>query len=63
MESRDLKDAMLVCHSTGGGIVARYIGRHGTKRVSIRLNGELNNLATPIKEQIAEAARRQEGFS
>jgi non-heme chloroperoxidase len=33
MESLDLKDAMLVGHSTGGGIVARYIGRHGTKRV------------------------------
>jgi non-heme chloroperoxidase len=30
----DVKDAMLVGHSTGGGEVARYIGRHGTKRVS-----------------------------
>jgi non-heme chloroperoxidase len=30
----DLKDAMLVGHSTGGGEVARYIGRHGTKRVA-----------------------------
>ena len=30
----DLKDAVLVGHSTGGGEVARYIGRHGTKRVS-----------------------------
>ena len=30
----DIKDAMLVGHSTGGGEVARYIGRHGTKRVS-----------------------------
>jgi non-heme chloroperoxidase len=34
MESLDLKDAMLVGHSTGGGIVARYIGRHGTGRVA-----------------------------
>src|SRR6266478_3081203 len=30
----DLKDATLVGHSTGGGEVARYIGRHGTKRVA-----------------------------
>ncbi len=29
----DLKDAVHVGHSTGGGEVARYIGRHGTKRV------------------------------
>jgi non-heme chloroperoxidase len=34
IESLDLKDAMLVGHSTGGGEVARYIGRHGTKRVA-----------------------------
>ena len=30
----DLKDATLVGHSTGGGEVARYIGRHGTGRVA-----------------------------
>jgi non-heme chloroperoxidase len=30
----DLKDAVHVGHSTGGGEVARYIGRHGTSRVS-----------------------------
>jgi non-heme chloroperoxidase len=30
----DVKDAIHVGHSTGGGEVARYIGRHGTKRVS-----------------------------
>src|SRR6266446_3959864 len=29
----DLKNAIHVGHSTGGGEVARYIGRHGTKRV------------------------------
>jgi len=29
----DVKDATLIGHSTGGGEVARYIGRHGTKRV------------------------------
>ena len=33
IETLDLKDAVLVGHSTGGGEVARYIGRHGTKRV------------------------------
>ena len=30
----DLKNAVHVGHSTGGGEVARYIGRHGTKRVA-----------------------------
>jgi non-heme chloroperoxidase len=30
----DLKSAIHVGHSTGGGEVARYIGRHGTKRVA-----------------------------
>jgi non-heme chloroperoxidase len=30
----DLKDAVHVGHSTGGGEVARYLGRHGTKRVA-----------------------------
>ncbi|WP_446743145.1 alpha/beta fold hydrolase [Silvibacterium acidisoli] len=33
IEALDLKDATLVGHSTGGGEVARYIGRHGTSRV------------------------------
>src|SRR3954447_1479975 len=33
IEKLDLKKAALVGHSTGGGEVARYIGRHGTKRV------------------------------
>src|SRR5262245_23361612 len=33
IEALDLTDATLVGHSTGGGEVARYIGRHGTKRV------------------------------
>jgi len=34
IEALDLKGATLVGHSTGGGEVARYIGRHGTKRLS-----------------------------
>ena len=34
IEALDLKDATLVGHSTGGGEVARYIARHGRKRVA-----------------------------
>ena len=34
VEALDLKKAVHVGHSTGGGEVARYIGRHGTGRVS-----------------------------
>ena len=34
VEALDLKDAVHIGHSTGGGEVARYIGRHGTKRVA-----------------------------
>ena len=34
IDALDLRDATLVGHSTGGGEVARYIGRYGTKRVA-----------------------------
>ncbi len=34
VQALNLKDAIHVGHSTGGGEVARYIGRHGTKRVA-----------------------------
>jgi len=34
IEALDLRDAVLVGHSTGGGEVARYVGRHGSKRVA-----------------------------
>jgi non-heme chloroperoxidase len=34
VEALDLRDITMVGHSTGGGEVARYIGRHGTKRVA-----------------------------
>ncbi|MGZ8173832.1 MULTISPECIES: alpha/beta fold hydrolase [Methylobacter] len=34
IESFDLNDIALIGHSTGGGEVARYIGRHGTQRVA-----------------------------
>ncbi|RQS63136.1 alpha/beta fold hydrolase [Burkholderia sp. Bp8984] len=34
LDALDVRDATLVGHSTGGGEVARYIGRHGTTRVA-----------------------------
>jgi non-heme chloroperoxidase len=34
IETLDLNDVTMVGHSTGGGEVARYIGRHGTSRVA-----------------------------
>src|SRR5260370_3466807 len=34
LQKLDLKNAIHVGHSTGGGEVARYVGRHGTKRVA-----------------------------
>jgi non-heme chloroperoxidase len=54
----DLKDAIMVGHSTGGGEVARYLGRHGTKRVAkavligavppLMLKTDKNPLGLPI---------------
>jgi non-heme chloroperoxidase len=34
LDTLDLSDVILVGHSTGGGEVTRYIGRHGTRRVA-----------------------------
>jgi non-heme chloroperoxidase len=34
VEALDLKDVIHIGHSTGGGEVARYVGRHGTKRMA-----------------------------
>ena len=34
MDKLDVKNAVMVGHSTGGGEVAHYIGRHGSKRVA-----------------------------
>jgi non-heme chloroperoxidase len=57
-EKLDLKDAIMVGHSTGGGEVARYLGRHGSKRVAkaalisaitpLMLKTEKNPLGTPV---------------
>ncbi|HET6975929.1 MAG TPA: alpha/beta hydrolase [Pyrinomonadaceae bacterium] len=59
VEKLDLKDAIHVGHSTGGGEVARYIGRYGTKRVAkavlisaippLMLKTENNPVGTPIE--------------
>ncbi|HEU5391163.1 MAG TPA: alpha/beta hydrolase [Streptosporangiaceae bacterium] len=59
IEALDLRDATLVGHSTGGGEVARYIGRHGTGRVAkaalisavppIMLKSDANPEGLPIK--------------
>jgi len=56
----DLKDAIHVGHSTGGGEVARYIGRHGTGRVAkavligaippVMVKSKSNPGGTPIEE-------------
>jgi non-heme chloroperoxidase len=45
VEALDLKNAIHVGHSTGGGEVARYIGRHGTKRV---IKAVLIGAVTPL---------------
>src|SRR5918998_6198784 len=34
IDALDLRDVILVGHSTGGGEVTRYMGRHGTSRVA-----------------------------
>ncbi len=59
IETLDLKDITLVGHSTGGGEVARYIGRHGTRRVAktvllgavtpLRLKTDANPGGTPME--------------
>lgn len=59
VEALDLKDAIHVGHSTGGGEVARYLGRHGTDRASmavligaippVMVRKESNPEGTPIE--------------
>jgi non-heme chloroperoxidase len=34
LDALDVREAVLVGHSTGGGEVAHYIGRHGTARLA-----------------------------
>jgi non-heme chloroperoxidase len=59
VQALDLKNAIHVGHSTGGGEVARYIGRHGTARVAkavligaippLMLKTVANPVGTPIE--------------
>jgi non-heme chloroperoxidase len=59
LDHLDVKDATMIGFSTGGGEVARYIGRHGTKRLKkavlvsaippLMLKTEGNPLGTPIE--------------
>src|SRR5674536_360332 len=59
VEALDLTNVVHIGHSTGGGEVARYIGRHGTKRVAkavligavppLMLKTEANPNGLPIK--------------
>jgi non-heme chloroperoxidase len=50
VDALDLRDAIHVGHSTGGGEVARYIGRHGTTRVA---KAVLIGSVTPLMLQTA----------
>jgi non-heme chloroperoxidase len=59
MDQLDLRDAVLVGHSTGGGEVVRYLGRHGSSRVAkavtvgavppLMLKTDANPGGTPIE--------------
>ncbi|HEX3789283.1 MAG TPA: alpha/beta hydrolase [Pseudonocardiaceae bacterium] len=59
IESLDLHNIVMVGHSTGGGEVARYLGRHGTSRVAkavllgavppLMLRTEANPVGTPLE--------------
>ena len=63
----DLKNAVHIGHSTGGGEVARYLGRHGTSRVAkavlvsavppVMIKKESNPGGTPI--EVFDDLRRQ----
>ena len=51
-----MRDATLVGHSTGGGEVARYIGRHGTKRVAKAI------LVSAVPPIMVQSAANPEGL-
>ena len=55
VEALDLEDVIHVGHSTGGGEVARYIGRHGTKRVA---KAVLIGAVPPIDAEDSRQPRR-----
>jgi non-heme chloroperoxidase len=59
VDKLDVKDAIFIGHSTGGGEVVRYLGRHGTKRAAgailvsdispLMLKTATNPAGTPIE--------------
>jgi non-heme chloroperoxidase len=75
-DALDLKDAIMVGHSTGGGEVAHYLGRHGSKRVAkaalisavppLMLKTEKNPTGQPIAAfdalRVALAANRAQFY-
>jgi non-heme chloroperoxidase len=56
IEALNLNQATLVGHSTGGGEVARYIGRHGTKRVAAAV------LIAAVPPLVVKSASNPEGL-
>ena len=56
IEALDLKNVTLVGHSTGGGEVTRYIGRHGTKRVAAAV------LVAAVPPVMVKSAANSEGL-
>jgi non-heme chloroperoxidase len=56
IEMLDLRDVTVVGHSTGGGEVARYIGRHGTARVARAV------LISAVPPHLAPTATDPEGL-
>src|SRR5690606_1303526 len=76
IEMLDLKEAVLVGFSTGGGEVARYIGRHGTRRIAkivlvsavppLMLKTAKNSKGLPIEAldeiRAAQAANRSQFY-
>jgi len=70
IEALDLHDAIHVGHSTGGGEVARYIGRHGTERVAaavlvsaipplmLKTSANPEGLPMEVFDQLRESVRK-----
>jgi len=56
LDAMDLHDVVLVGHSTGGGEITRYVGRHGTSRVAKMV------LVSAIPPLILKPAKTPEGL-
>ena len=66
IETLDLRDVVLVGHSTGGGEVVRYVGRHGTGRVGKRgagRRGPAPDAARPTTTRAASRSRCSTAFA